>query len=495
MKTKYIFFFSLFFLFPFFSHASVIYDNSVCGLEADYTLWDERPRSIYWKATDSFILEDFSLYLHMAGTAPVQDFYYITIKIYRGSTTTDPVTDGLLVGETAMYVDIPAEEANRALVTFSNFTEGTYIYEGAEYLFVIETGAPYTAENYIVMNGDSLGCSYSSEYEDTKITTLYINNYPPFEDYSIVGTYSDYDEWRIAMVLEGAYTGDTEFEQFTTIWGADSSNNIYTLDCYATDEYEPIACASEVLLNTLFVFSTSTALLLDENYTNVRLGKTNGDALEPSAYYDVFDFRSETGIFYKTYTFTGIDDTASSTIVIDVCTGNTDNEVTSDTACTKMYFGNGYATTTYEQLLYTSGILNTDDSVTLWEENGCDDIGITDVKKGVQCALIWAFAPPQSSIQRFNTLKDNILSLYPIGYATLAIGDFTEAIGTTTTDYFDREIPIGELFGQEGGTTTIEFDSLLEYKEIGRPIFDWVEFIMWFGFIIWLIMWGTTRTL
>lgn len=490
-KIPFLFFVLLFFVLPFDGYASTdFYDNTSCGLGADFIL--SSPKAIQWKPYSDYSLDTFSLFVHMGGTSPVQDFYYMSVKIYRASTTTDPVTDGIKVAEANQFVDIPVGEANKTEAIFSLWDiDDVILKENEYYVFIIETTLPYSGDNYIVMNGDSTGCV---GYEDTTVGTLYKDAEPLHDDYEWQTILSP-TAWRIGIILSGSYSANTEFEQFTTLWGSDSLENIYDFECYVTDEDNPIACASQTLVSTLFVFSTSTSVLLDLNYTNVKVGDIHGNALNPSSYYDVYDFRSETGTFYKTYTFVGIDDSASSTIVIDACTGNTDQETTSDTACTKIYFGNGYSTTTYEQLLYSSGIIKNNDVVSVWDEYGCNDVGITDVKLGLQCAFLWAFAPSNESIARFSVLKNNMLTLYPIGYATIAISDFTEALSTTTTDYFDHDIPIGELFGREGGTTTIDFDDLLQYKDMGDPIYDWVEFIMWFGFIIWLIMWGTTREL
>jgi hypothetical protein len=175
--------------------------------------------------------------------------------------------------------------------------------------------------------------------------------------------------------------------------------------------------------------------------------------------------------------------------------------------CKHQWIGNGYTDDLLGQMLVSLGkIASTTgtgsgsgvdlwNSQTAWETNGCDDIGITDVFKGVKCALIWAFAPSQDSLQKFNEAKNSVLTLYPIGYATLILADVNNAFTSTSTTAFDKDIDVKKFFGQTGGTTTISVSNLTSELGMVEPIINYGEMILWTLFVGWLLVWGLTRKL
>lgn len=165
--------------------------------------------------------------------------------------------------------------------------------------------------------------------------------------------------------------------------------------------------------------------------------------------------------------------------------------------CKRMWIGNGYTSEEFLLLLSNLGKISSSTIVTsasLWDSNGCDDIGL-DIFKGVKCAFIWAFEPNKESINKFNQAKESVLTTYPIGYATLILSDVTSAFTSTSTSAFDKDIDVKKFFGQTGGTTTISVSALTSKMGMVQPIIDYFNLILWFGFVGWLLWWGLTRKL
>jgi len=118
-----------------------------------------------------------------------------------------------------------------------------------------------------------------------------------------------------------------------------------------------------------------------------------------------------------------------------------------------------------------------------------------NVYKGLKCGLIWAFIPESEDLAKFYEVKDDMLLMYPIGYATFIYKDVSTAFTSTSTAFFDKEIEIGRWFGRTGGTTTIEMDNLLKYRTMYAKIEELFATIMWTLFAFGLLMWGITRKL
>lgn len=165
--------------------------------------------------------------------------------------------------------------------------------------------------------------------------------------------------------------------------------------------------------------------------------------------------------------------------------------------CAVAYVGNGTGTSTLEDLMNELGVyVETPTKESVWDTYGCGDIGITDVKLGVTCAGIFLFYPSESSLSAFTVALDKVMRIYPIGYGYLLYEEFASSSNSTSTAYFDREVVLAEWFGREGGTTTIATTELLSVaNEMDAPIFDYMDYLIWFGFFGWLTVWGTTRKL
>lgn len=210
-----------------------------------------------------------------------------------------------------------------------------------------------------------------------------------------------------------------------------------------------------------------------------------------------------TGAGYEQFTHTFDNLSASTTYNIQTCLSDSNAfpDFAINPTCTTIIYTNGDNPVSYEQYwceLFPTDptCLNATSTPTLWTDLGCSDIGITDVKLGVQCALVWAFEPSQNSIRQFERAKDAILYSIPIGYATYMIQDVQEAFTSTDTSVFNREIELGKYFGKPNtATTTISLEGLTEYTSMIDPVWDLIETILWLAFAVWFIYWALTRTL
>jgi hypothetical protein len=179
--------------------------------------------------------------------------------------------------------------------------------------------------------------------------------------------------------------------------------------------------------------------------------------------------------------------------------------VGSNTDCAFAVIGYDLSTASTTELAQATGLLaprpldgyvpQEGGKTSLWLTNGCDSIGITEPFKAIKCALIWAFEPSDSSINSFHTAKDSVLTVYPIGYATLILSDVRSAFTSTSTASLDKDIDVKKFFGQSGGTTTISVANLTSELGLVEPIIKYFETIAWLLFTAWLLYWGLTRKL
>lgn len=118
-----------------------------------------------------------------------------------------------------------------------------------------------------------------------------------------------------------------------------------------------------------------------------------------------------------------------------------------------------------------------------------------NVFKSGKCAIFWAFAPDEESIDTLLEVRDNILYTVPIGYATHTYNDLKEALVSTSTEAFDKEIEVARIFGETGGTTTIEVSNLLKYRYMWQPIEDFFDTVMYILLVLGLLYWGLKQRL
>lgn len=527
---KVILFFSLFFILPLVSQASVFYNDDLNALTTGIIttgLTGEFGDFIVYSGVSNII--DTNCYdgncIEVVSTARVAYDTQIGIQNLLGTYSDNYFSFLINIPENDIDIDVSTTlwfnvitrkfggGTNAHYIHFCKTTEQTYS--------MVLSAYPQAINNCDNVNyGARVGTGTFGQWERVTIhlDTVEQNIGAKLNDSAYSRADSDgYDIIR-GIIFTGTYDGENNIYLDNLSISSYDPTSFFQLDytLSAVDEdwtQEDIGCDVDAKAYCAIATSTYAMAIQGEATSTIDNWKyeylmTEADfsPIEPQSAYNKTYFYTLAGSIITTDAII-FPDKNKSIYLLQVCLAPSDEFPLIlggvHSLCKNQYIGNGYESDELRGVLISLGLISSStnsvidnpSAITLWGELDCDNIGITDIKKGLQCALIWAFDPPQSSIARFNTLKDNILSLYPIGYATLVISDFNDAIGTTTTEYFDSEIPIGELFGQEGGTTTIDFDNMLEYKDIGAPVFDWVEFIMWFGFVIWLIMWGTSRTL
>lgn len=158
--------------------------------------------------------------------------------------------------------------------------------------------------------------------------------------------------------------------------------------------------------------------------------------------------------------------------------------------CARSLIGIGYATTTYETYLEQAGLSVGQSSTDIWSSLGCSDVGITDVAKGMKCALIWAFRPSDTALNGLESLRDRVLHTWPLGYATLAYEEFASTTSATSSTVLDVDVDLKRFFGQSGATTTIDFGNITSGIEDFRPVLEPLEWILWGLWGLGIISWG-----
>lgn len=153
--------------------------------------------------------------------------------------------------------------------------------------------------------------------------------------------------------------------------------------------------------------------------------------------------------------------------------------------CTSIEWGNG--TTTHE---YLSWIGRDDaDAMSTYNELGCADVSILSFASSTYCALLWAFEPSNASMEKFGEVKNKLLFIIPIGYATHVVNDLKDLSATSTQYSFDMN-----AFGLS--STTIDFDATA-YGESAYTdfptMFDTAEKFVWILFGIWVVGYGVSR--
>lgn len=261
----------------------------------------------------------------------------------------------------------------------------------------------------------------------------------------------------------------------------------------------------------LTIFATSTVAPWKYEY---QMFDIDGNILEPQTAFALARSFSITGSVTDTHAII-FPDTRKRVYLLKVCTAEQyDFPIAfgiGDTSaiCVNQWIGNGFTDESLGNLLLTLGKITSTstptgmggsgvtlwNSGTAWESNGCEDIGLTDVFKGVKCAMIWAFSPTDESIQKFLRAKETMLTIYPIGYGTIIMRDITTAFSTSTPNVFTQEIPVKELFGLEGGTTTIDMQVMLGQTGFINEFVDFIEVFFWLVFVGWLLMFSLTRKL
>jgi len=225
----------------------------------------------------------------------------------------------------------------------------------------------------------------------------------------------------------------------------------------------------------------------------VFIENTTGQILDSFAYYydeaGYYNINTELAILYGSST--------NAVYIIRSCLLPADAFAlfTPGNACTTMVYGNGTTTEGYISWWSQRNPNATSSALSAYEELTCGDLSITEVGKAFRCALLWAFEPSQTSLDKFGRTKDVIMHTYPLGYATIMWTDVASSLNSTSTSAMDKAIDVGRIFGQPGATVTVAFLDLTKYMTMGQPIFDIIETIMWIFFLLWFFNWAFSRNM
>jgi hypothetical protein len=131
------------------------------------------------------------------------------------------------------------------------------------------------------------------------------------------------------------------------------------------------------------------------------------------------------------------------------------DEVPINIATSSSFYQDAYATSTsYQQQ---------------WENNQCDDIGITNVFRGVKCALIWSFVPRTSFVDTVNKVTNTYKEKFPISFG-YRVRDNIRAVQSTSSPLSDEDFSVSVNLYQSYGSSTA-MASAFPDKEL--PIFQW----------------------
>jgi hypothetical protein len=416
--------------------------------------YGDRKGTAYWQGNTDTNATEITVTLQNSNTTHVRGY---ELNIYRVASTSSEISGKVA---SATYTGNLTQGVMQAIefTLDSPFTlQWTSDYE-IEILTLMESG--YTFAGNVYVKEDSSGNSdfkYIVEFDDWDDT----------EPQTVNGVYRFTIGSRPWIFFSGI--GEGNYVTLTSPCAGDSRNNVST-KCETA--YDVVFDVGGV------VHTVDNNLKLEILFKDV-----NNNTLDSVAL-----LYASSGTYTFTQEFTWA--LSSTTYNITACVLPEDGfAFFGNGECTTVLWGNGVAPFDIWDSYGTSTIEDA------WTENGCDDLGITDVFKGVKCAFIWGFSPNVASINKFNEAKNSVLTLYPIGYATLILTDVRTAFNSTSTTAFDRDIDVKKFFGQTGGTTTISVSNLTSELGMVEPIINYGEIILWSLFVGWLLVWGLTRKL
>lgn len=322
-------------------------------------------------------------------------------------------------------------------------------------------------------------------------STWYLNEYAD-NDYTDIltstTTYAGTENWALAGRLEGNAVVEGEYLLTLSPCLTDTRDNVQTKCVKDFEEIVPFSW----LVNTT----------LPNRKVEVTIRGLDDELVDSVAYYYTEPTRET-----ATTSFVLVSTSTEVVVSIQTCLLPADEfAVFTPSNCTTQIFGNGTSTESYIDWFCARNPLlpacnngtfaTTSKGQQIYEEMECDEIGILDVKKGAQCALLWAFEPSDVSLQKFSNASRLVTNAYPIGYFTFIYSDLKTALQSTSTDVFTREVEIGKYFGRPGaGTTTFSITGTEIYVEKVKPITDFINTFLWIGFASWFILWAVTRKL
>lgn len=418
---------------------------------------------LFSSSTDGRITEIRSVIVSINGDAQVR------WKIYE-VTGTATSTPGTLIATTDWQTATSTSYVTSTLspVTLKWNRDYQFILDTkeGEYVYFYQWAKTGEEPDYIY----GIGCADTTTIEDcTYYGTQYSGGYNGFA-------------WPGVVLSDGGSVGDDEYLITFAPCATDTRDNELTV-CQKEFEEQP-------------TFSWAVNTTQSDRKIELQARTTNGRLLDSVAYY-----YTDAGFYTGTTSLTLIGTSTQIVTEIQTCLLPADGFLGWDSTakCTTMIFGNGTSTGSYPDWFCLKNpeleICNPEGK-TMYELMNCQDVSILSVASSTYCALLWAFEPSYSSLQKFDRAKNLLLYSYPIGYFTFMWTDIQTAFTSSSTDIFTREIELGKYFGRPNtATTTLTLAGSETYIEKIKPVTDKVNILLWIGFSVWFIIWAVTRKL
>jgi hypothetical protein len=290
------------------------------------------------------------------------------------------------------------------------------------------------------------------------------------------------------ITLSSPYTEIAKYDVGTS--AVDSRTYITSSEMCSGDTREgpTIVCSTSLTplpeFSGTFNFETEEPLKLD-----FQIRDSTGDLLD--SYQQVY---TESGYYLWDWTTVAVGTSTESVFTMQVCAVPPDAISTwGNHTCLTQIWGNGTSTEGYMQW---AGLLGPESKETLYDSLHCSDVSLLSFASSTYCALLWAFEPSPLSVNSFQAVSQKLLTIYPLGYATLLYRELASSTSATSSAIFDRDINFGKWFGVDGkASTTISSTALVSKVPMVDKILDFLKVLVWSAFAIWLLIFGFTRTL
>jgi hypothetical protein len=437
-------------------------DTTSCGFSAIGNYPSVPDRAIWFESDESIIVDTVTLAGMNTGASTTAGYRYIEATIYKAGTSTDPLSSGTRIDSTTEYEYFGTTTANE--ITLDNWSDA-YLYKDQEYILLLNV-AGSTSTDYVNWSGAQGACD-----DESAIMGYYAGgDQPEYENpyFEFGGTIYT---WYVS--IDGDAYGTQEFNIESSIQTFQEDDDIFDIPECDVINSQYTSCVSSELMDGLFIYSTTSSLLVDDWKHTQKLVDINGNILEPSQYYNTAFIYEEAGtnVRLDTYWFPEDFRLASSTIGISQCVQSSTGEETTDFVCSIQWFGNGHSTSTLEDLLVYSG----------WSDPD---------------------APAVDNVDTGNPILDKLLYdikyQFPFGYAVRLYEDIYDVwiSGTSSaTEYAVPYAPHAFGLGTGNSTTTISLSSIGRYAKTEYDwLFDPIDKILWgiFGlFLFFRIVSGT----
>jgi hypothetical protein len=420
---------------------------------------------IYYNVgNDDCIMDTAETFIYSNSSTPIEDSPQIKMQVFEVDSYTD--TLDLMVAESDW---VTINDIAYTLQTFT-FDETVTLKYYKQYVFlIVPEFEVYDSDGGIMIQGLNSASSTNRfkllTYDRTITGGL---DYPPYE----IEEPSSLNR-GVLFLSQGSASSNSFVQLYSPCW-ANSDTQPYN------------ECTQDWSATT----TVDAMIKIADGDTPIKV-EIITEELQGDGTWKVEEYANESYIYETSGTkFLDIDYTlglgavSSTTYMTRVCLVPTDGFSLFDNSnCATVKWGNGYTDEEFGEFLRETGIggyattTNPDNSVSNWELNNCDDIGITDFKQGTICAFSYLFLPSQESINKFKALQlDN---KFPFAYVY--------DIHTVKEELFEGvqtgsgTIAVDLDFGS--GTSTFVFVSVDKLQAV--PLADTMRTIM--GYCIWFM--------